>query len=60
MVYSSVLIARMVMDLTPSASKWIFCYFHTMEPLNGARSFNIHHRDLPMVLFNSKLNSAHF
>ena len=46
--------------LTLSASKWIFWHFHTLGHLNSSSSFNIHHRDLPMVPFNSELNFAYF
>ena len=46
--------------LTLSASKWTFWHFRTLGHLNGSSSFNIHHRDLSMVPFNSELNSTHF
>ena len=51
---------KCVNTLTLSASKWIFWYFHTLGHLNGSNFFNIHHRNLPIVPFNSELNSAHF
>ena len=46
--------------LTRSASKWIFWYFCTLGHLNGSSFLNIHHRNLPIVPFNSELNSTHF
>ena len=51
---------RVNTPITLSASKWIFWHFHTLGYLNGSHSFNIHHRDLPLVSFNLELNSAHF
>ena len=46
--------------ITLSYSKWTFWHFRTLGHLNGSSSFNIHHRDLSMVPFNSELNSTHF
>ena len=46
--------------ITLSYSKHTFWHFRTLGHLNGSSSFNIHHRDLSMVPFNSELNSTHF
>ena len=37
-----------------------FLDLHSSGHLNSSSSFHIHHRDLPMVPFNSELNFAHF
>ena len=48
------------LTLTLSASKWIFWYFRTLGHLNDSSFLNIYHRNLPIVPFNSELNSTHF
>ena len=48
------------MHLTLSQFKHTKQHYPVLAHLNASSSFNIDHRDLPMVSFNLELNSTHF